>query len=112
MKTLRDLLRTADIGTLSVLPPSNGVDAQWHISNDMDTMVLRSFGFGNDGKGAASRNIALLVAAAVNSLPALLDRLDAAEAVAQIVKAHDCAPYMDDKHWCTLCAALNKMRGA
>lgn len=59
--------KRADIhagATFRVMPPSEGIDANWHVTDHSDTCVAHCFGFGHsvpEGEALAAR-----VAAALN----------------------------------------------
>ena len=47
-----------------VLPPSIGIDANWHVTGNGDTCVAHCFGFGHDIE--SGEGLAIRVAAALN----------------------------------------------
>ncbi len=69
-------------GPWVALPPSVAPDDQWHVSNDLDTMVIRFFGFGGDASDSVCEGNARLVAALPDALAALVAASDLLEAVA------------------------------
>jgi hypothetical protein len=79
-------------GPWRVLQPSVGVDANWHVTDELDTFVAHVYGFGHSVDDQSRINAHLIAAApdllaALKELAAWFDRSDTKSADSALRKA-------------------------